>query len=391
MRILILDNYYPPFLSSYRSEHTELAGQPYDEQWRSLMAECFGTADFYSHNLQRLGQEATELITNDEILQKRWAAEHGVKLDESKKWTLARRRGLPVPRRVPSEDWFYTILAAQIKHYKPDILFNQEINSIRHQFLNEMKPHVGLIVGQHAASQLSEEKDWSVYDLIISSFPPTLEWLRKRDVPAELLRLGFEPRVLAQLESDGRKIPVSFVGSFHPVHSTRVEWLEYLCSRLPVEVWSPDVKYLSASSSIRGAYRGSAWGASMYQTLRDSLITLNHHGNIPPHANNLRLFEATGVGAMLITDWKVDIEEIFQPGKEVVTYRTPEECAELVQYYLEHADEREAIARAGRERTLREHTYYQRMQELLTILERHLAQRGRAKNVLTVGGSAQGN
>jgi len=63
---------------------------------------------------------------------------------------------------------------------------------------------------------------------------------------------------------------------------------------------------------------------------------------------------------------------MFEPGKEVVTYHNAEECAELIQYYLEHHEEREAIARAGQERTLREHTYYQRMQELVDIVRKYL-------------------
>jgi len=68
----------------------------------------------------------------------------------------------------------------------------------------------------------------------------------------------------------------------------------------------------------------------------------------------------------------VNLHEIFEPGKEVIAYRTPEECAELIQYYLEHEAERGAIARAGQERTLREHTYYQRMQELVEIVRKYL-------------------
>jgi spore maturation protein CgeB len=110
----------------------------------------------------------------------------------------------------------------------------------------------------------------------------------------------------------------------------------------------------------------------MYQILGNSKITLNHHGDIAPYANNMRLYEATGVGTMLITDWKVNLHEMFEPGKEVVAYRTPEECAELIQYYLTHDNEREAIARAGQQRTLREHTYYHRMQEFVEIVIKYL-------------------
>ena len=41
-----------------------------------------------------------------------------------------------------------------------------------------------------------------------------------------------------------------------------------------------------------------------------------------------RLFEATGVGTLLVTDWKKNLHEMFEPGKEVIVYHSPEECAE---------------------------------------------------------------
>jgi len=110
----------------------------------------------------------------------------------------------------------------------------------------------------------------------------------------------------------------------------------------------------------------------MYQVLRDSFLTLNHHGDVPAYANNSRLFEATGVGTLLVTDWKANLHEMFEPGKEVVCYRTAEECAEMIQYYLEHDDERESIARAGQQRTLRDHTYYERMQAFVDIVQKYL-------------------
>jgi spore maturation protein CgeB len=86
------------------------------------------------------------------------------------------------------------------------------------------------------------------------------------------------------------------------------------------------------------------------------------------YADNMRLFEAPGMGALLVTDWKVNLGEIYRVGDEVVAYRTPDECLELVEYYLTHEDERAAIARAGQARTLREHTYAHRAQELEKIM-----------------------
>ena len=76
------------------------------------------------------------------------------------------------------------------------------------------------------------------------------------------------------------------------------------------------------------------------------------------------------MGALLMTDWKENLHELFEPGKEVVAYRNADECAELVRYYLEHEEERKAIADAGQQRTLREHTEFQRTQQLLEIVGR---------------------
>ena len=118
---------------------------------------------------------------------------------------------------------------------------------------------------------------------------------------------------------------------------------------------------------------GQLWGCEMYQVLRHSKITLNHHiGVAGAYANNMRLFESTGVGTLLLTDWKKNLSDMFEPGTEVVAYRTAEECIELMNYYLEHDEERASIAWNGQQRTLREHNYFQRMGEFVEIVRRYV-------------------
>lgn len=92
---------------------------------------------------------------------------------------------------------------------------------------------------------------------------------------------------------------------------------------------------------------------------------------LTPKIKKMRLYEATGAGAMLLTDWKENLPEMFEPGKEVATYRTPEECAEQIRYYLRHEEKRKKIAAAGQQRTLRDHTYCQRAEELVDIVKRY--------------------
>ena len=124
---------------------------------------------------------------------------------------------------------------------------------------------------------------------------------------------------------------------------------------------------------------GAVWGVDAARVMSASAMTVNVHGDIcvagqcDDHlANNQRLFEATGVGTLLVTDWKEDLHEVLEPGVEVATYRSPADCVEKVNYYLEHETQRREIAAAGQSRTLREHTYRTRMEDLLGILREHL-------------------
>jgi spore maturation protein CgeB len=107
----------------------------------------------------------------------------------------------------------------------------------------------------------------------------------------------------------------------------------------------------------------------MYEILARSRMTLNTHGRIAGHdANNLRLFEATGMGSLLVTDAKRNMSDLFEVGSEVVTYRDAEECAKVVRYYLDHPDEAASISAAGQRRTMRDHTWANRMARLVELV-----------------------
>ncbi len=377
MKFLILNTDYYEFLSSLYATNPGLCEKSYNEQIRERYESLFGLADFYSSNLRKLGHEAWDIYFNNRLMQSKWAEENELKTSSDWQWQFRIRRGvIPWVSRIRGprdQRWIYDILAAQIKHYNPDVILNQAIERISCSFLKELKPYYRLLVGKHAARTLSNTRDWNCYDIIISSFPPTVEHFRQSGVPIEFLRLGFEPHILKYLNKVEQKIPVSFIGSlFSDVHSSRLRWLKDLCSKLDIKVWMPNTEDLDIEPCISSSHVGQAWGKRMYETLHQSKITLNHHGDIPPYANNQRLFEATGVGTLLITDWKVNLHDMFEPGKEVVAYRNQEDCAELIEYYLEHDEEREFIASAGQRRTLQEHTNYQRMQELVDIIHKYI-------------------
>jgi spore maturation protein CgeB len=86
----------------------------------------------------------------------------------------------------------------------------------------------------------------------------------------------------------------------------------------------------------------------------------------------MRLYEATGVGTCLITDWKQNLSNIFELDKEILTFQSVEELNDKVNYFLEHEDKRAKIAINGQKRVLKENTYYYRMKQLLRLIEEYL-------------------
>jgi spore maturation protein CgeB len=86
----------------------------------------------------------------------------------------------------------------------------------------------------------------------------------------------------------------------------------------------------------------------------------------------MRLYEATGMGAMLLTDMKDNLKDLFEPGCEVEAYSDADEAVAKVNELLCDPARRTDIAAAGRARTLRDHTYQTRMRELHDILNKHL-------------------
>jgi spore maturation protein CgeB len=111
----------------------------------------------------------------------------------------------------------------------------------------------------------------------------------------------------------------------------------------------------------------------MYRVLARSMIVVNRHIRAAKgYANNMPMFEATGVGALLITERSPNLGELLEPGREVLAYGCAEELIELIEYYLADPIELGRIAEAGHYRTLAAHDYRRRIGELAERLEDRL-------------------
>lgn len=116
------------------------------------------------------------------------------------------------------------------------------------------------------------------------------------------------------------------------------------------------------------------YGLEMFAALAASRVTFNLHANATGASiGNIRMFEATGMGACLLTDSGPNVRELFEPDKEIVTYANMDECVEKLTYLLEHPEVRNEVARAGQRRTLKDHTVQKRVENMDALIRKRLA------------------
>jgi 2-polyprenyl-3-methyl-5-hydroxy-6-metoxy-1,4-benzoquinol methylase len=367
MRFLIADGAYPAFLSDHYGGHPGLRKSPYQEQLDALLRTRFGHSDFYSRNLRALGHSAADVILNAVPLQAAWAREHA--------------SGLARWAPVADHRWQLAVFERQVKALEPDVLLVHDMAFLPSAFVHHLRQLTGRVIGQ-VASPIDFGADWSGYDLVVSSLPHYVERFRALGVAAEYLALGFERSLLAEVPAADRDLDAVFVGSLSPEHASGGRLLSRLSAAGSLDVWGAGREALPDASPILPRHHGPAWGLEMFGLLARAKVALNRHIDAAAgYANNMRLFEATGMGACLLTDERRNLHELFDAGAEVVTYANADDCLEKIAYLLEHDAERQRVAAAGQQRTLRDHTYEKRMHELLRLIAEHQSTRTRRRDV----------
>jgi spore maturation protein CgeB len=376
VRVLVLDTYYPAFLDRHYADRAGLAPRPYAEQLDGLLARRFGTSDAYSRGFRALGHESAELIVNCEPLQLAWEQEHGV---------TPRRRGIQsLPGRLGDAGRrrrLYEIACTQTEAFRPDVVYVQDMWFFPARALARLRRQARLLVGQIASPAPGADR-LEHFDLVLTSFPHFVARFRSQRIDSEYLKLAFDEAVLEHLRAEGvdptglnsRPHAVGFVGGIDPaVHREGTALLELVCAAAPVAVYGYGAERLRPDSAIRRCYRGEAWGLEMYRVYAESRIVLNRHIDVAEgYANNMRLYEATGTGALVMTEAAPNLAELFLPGREVVVYENAGDLVAKIRHYLENDEARQEIARAGQNRTLREHTFARRIAQLAELLESRL-------------------
>jgi hypothetical protein len=403
MKIVRITHLNKECVRGYISKIAGFSGKSYNEQKEILDYQAFEWSDYWSNAMRPFGYEFMEVISNVEPMQRAWARENG----------------LLKPDSMNLEEIAFT----QTKKFAPEIVWYEDSSEELLKRIRSEIPSIRLVLGW-TGSAIPRTRIWAQIDLVLSCAQESVNTLKSIGCRAEQLHHGFDPRVIGRLKPGPKTIDFSFIGQLlrsDQFHLYRDQLLEKIASELDISIFSPSANYGWMETgkanlmgrcydvfntlkslgfpettlenlpvigrAIQWKYRPVSpvnpklkpflfppvYGLEMFQVLKNSKITLNIHADSSPEfASNMRLFETTGVGTCLVTDWKRNIHQLFEPDKEVVVYKSTDECVEKMKWLLDHDKEREEIGSAGQKRTLESHTYPRRAEQLDSIITRQL-------------------
>ena len=113
------------------------------------------------------------------------------------------------------------------------------------------------------------------------------------------------------------------------------------------------------------------FGLNYYKNINNSKISLNiHTESMGDTAGNIRLFEVTGMKSCLLTENYDNLNKIFQPDKEIVTYNNLDDLYEKIKYLCSNKKVAQQIAEAGHLRTKKDHTDIKRIEEYFYFIKK---------------------
>ena len=205
-------------------------------------------------------------------------------------------------------------------------------------------------------------------------YNPHIFWLTQGFEPS-----SFEIREITHKDEQLYSSEVTFVGNLgsKTQYLKRRDALEGVINAgLQLKWWGPKIpRKISTIPLLVGklgrAYGGKfVWGEEYAKIARLSKVFLAFDSM--PHIRksmSARMYTAVGCGAFYLCQHVAGIEEVLEPGKEIVTFQVQEEMKDLARYYLGKDELRRKIADAGRRRIMNEHTYETRMRQLTDIVK----------------------
>ncbi len=144
----------------------------------------------------------------------------------------------------------------------------------------------------------------------------------------------------------------------------RIDLLNSIAKKHPVDIFT----YVKDFSMPNVTNHGRVdYFHKMPLVFKQSRINLNISRRGIKSGIPLRAFDIMGCGGFLLSNFQADFLDDFVPGEDFVFYESKEDLLQKVDYYLDHEEERQAVAKNGHDKVAAGHTYRHRIREMLDI------------------------
>jgi len=193
-------------------------------------------------------------------------------------------------------------------------------------------------------------------------------------LPAACDPMIHHPVELAAEERERWGSPVSFLGAGY--HNRQQVFASL--ANLPFKIWGTEWPTCRPFDRMVQEQGRRLSPAEYVKIFSGTDINLNLHSSserdgVDPFGDfvNPRTFELAAAGAFQLVDHRELMPEMFKVGTELVTFKTPAEMRDQITYYRDKPEERKQFADAARARVLKDHTYTQRVREMLKVIYTH--------------------
>ena len=210
------------------------------------------------------------------------------------------------------------------------------------------------------------------YDGLFFKDPFSVDVLRRTlDKPIHYLPEAFNPKRLdaPPLTDADRATFGCDVCTAGNLYSYRAEFFARLAD-YDVKIWgNPAPLWMQTAAIARMVQNRYVVDADKARAFRAARVCINNLNPAEIWGLNARAFEIAGAGGFQLLDWRPALADLFADGEEVVSFRSMDDLRAKLDHYLADEDARRAIARRGRERALRDHTFERRLALLIdTVL-----------------------
>jgi len=216
----------------------------------------------------------------------------------------------------------------------------------------------------------------SLWDLIATTKRHNVPELLAAGVrKAVFVRCGYDPLVhhpvtLTPAERARWAIDVLFVGTYE---QDRANWLEYLAAHCSAKlhVYGNGWRSVPAHSPLFPHIQGRPLhGEEKGRAMAGAKIALAFLRKANRDTYTDRSFEIPACGAFMLAERSSEHLQLYEEGKEIACFCSPDELVTQVNYYLVNNSEREEMAEAGYRRVKRDrHSYEDRLRKIIDLAE----------------------